>query len=370
LPAGAFELPTEGEIGETAVIRGRSDGALTRSRVTVGGVDAQLLSASPRQLAFRVPNATPGLSAIRFTFEERALDGMFRAFEIRLSTSRTTMLRGQRAELTVGVRGLAGITEPVALTVVNQSADIIRIDRIDRSITIAPGQVARGGTFVITRRITGIQPGPFSISAGIGKPPLAAFDVPRGTAVVLDGWQARTGVAITADANDLIQRSVVNARRQLDEFLSHQRASQGDVHEVFAALLSHYCFDLRDDAIARRRADVGPYFEVGIRPVALRQNRPGGTDITSSEVQRLSFSAALSRLVSRFTARQAMGYLFVRSMPREAAITVDGQRQGELTDRRLVTPVGDHEVIVRSSRTCRQRVTVSAFQTHVVDCAP
>jgi hypothetical protein len=368
-PPAAFELPTEGEIGETAVIRGRSDGALTGSRVTVGGIEAELLAASPRQLAFRVPAATPGVVPIRFVSADRTLDRTFRAFDLRLSVSRTTLLRGQRAELTITVRGLAGITEPVTLTVVNQSANNVRIDGIDRSITIAPNQ-ARAGTFAVTRRITGIQPGPFQISAGIGKPPSAEFDVLRSAALVMDGWQARTGVAITPDANALIQRAVVDARRLLDEFLNQQRASQGDVQEVFAALLSHYCFDLRDDGIARRRADVRPYFDVVIRPVALQQNRSANTDITSNDVQRQPFSEVLSRLVSRFTARQAVGYLFVRSMPREAPITIDGQRRGELTDRRLVTPVGDHEVIVRSSRTCRQRVIVSAFQTAVVDCAP
>jgi hypothetical protein len=86
-------------------------------------------------------------------------------------------------------------------------------------------------------------------------------------------------------------------------------------------------------------------------------------------VNRRPFSDFVSRLTSRFTARQAAGYLFIRSMPGEAPITLDGQRAGERTDRRLVTPAGEHQVVIMASRTCRQRVMVDAFQTEVVDCA-
>lgn len=367
-PADTFELPTEGEKGRTAVIRGRSDRGLTGKTVTVGGTEAELLASSPRQLAFRVPVMATGLVPIRFTSEGRVVDRMMRTLDVRLSASRTQLFRGQRAELTVTVGGLDGITEPVTLTIVNQSPTTVRLDDIDRSIAIAPRQVRRDGTFVVTRRITGIQPGPFQISAGVGQPPLAQAEVLRSMPRILNDWQARTGVEITGDASDMIQRSVLGARRQLDEFLSQQRAYQGDVQEVFAALLSHYCFDLRDDGMTRRRVMDRPQLDAGIRLVALRQNRAGGTVITSNEVDRQSFSDFLSRLVSRFTARQAVGYLFVRSMPREAPITINGQRRGELTDRRFVTPVGEHQIVVTGSQTCRNRVTVNAFQTEVVDC--
>ena len=66
--------------------------------------------------------------------------------------------------------------------------------------------------------------------------------------------------------------------------------------------------------------------------------------------------------------RQAVGYLFVRSAKPRAPITIDRKQNGELTDRRFVTPAGDHEIVVTGSQTCRQRVTVNPFQTAVVDC--
>jgi hypothetical protein len=367
-PDETFDVPAEGETGRPAVIRGRFDRGLPGTAVTLGATMAEVLASSPRQLAFRVPDTTPGLTMIRFTSDARVVDREFRIFDVRLAASRTQLFRNQRAELTVTVRGLDGITQPVMLTLVNQSASIVRIDDIDRAITISPGQVKRGGTFAVTRKMTGIEPGPFQVSASVGKPPLAQFDIPRTVDRVLSDWQARTGVRIAMDAGDLIQRSVLGAGKQLDEFLSQQRAHQGDAQDVFAALLSHYCFDLRDEGMARKRVSGRLPLDVVIRPVALRQNRPATPEITSNEVRRLPFSDVLSGLVSRFSARQAVGYLFVKSMPSEAPITTDGQRRGELTDRRFVTPVGDHQIVVTAAKTCRERVTVNAFQTEVIDC--
>jgi hypothetical protein len=363
-----LELPTEAEAGRTAVIRGRFDRGLAGKTVTLAGSEAGLLALSPRQLVFRVPAIAAGLVPIRVTSNDRAADGTIRMIGVRLSASRTQLFRRQRAELTVTVSGLEGITEPVTLTLVNQSRTIVQVDDIDRPITIAPRQVGRGGTFVATRRMTGIEPGPFQITASVGKPPLAQFNVLRAMPRILDDWYAKTGVGITPEASDLVQRSVLGARSPLDEFLSQQRANQGDVQDVFAALLSHYCFDLRDDGLARRRADAPVLFNGFIRPVAFRQNPAKPVEITPNEVRRQSFSDLLSRLVSRFTARQAVGYLFVRSMPTQAPITIDSERRGELTDRRLVTPAGDHQIVVATAKPCRQRVTVNAFQTEVVVC--
>jgi hypothetical protein len=367
-----FEVPTEGEAGKTAVIRGRTNRELTSHTVTLGATNAELLAVSPRQLAFRVPATVVGAVPVRFTVGERVINRTLRVFNVRLVATQSQLFRGQRAELTVTVSGLTGITEPVLLTIVNQSVANVQIEGIERPVAISPGQVIRGGTFVVKRRMTGVQPGPFRLSASAGRAPLAQFDAVRSSATILDNWQARTGVSITADAGDLVLRSVVDARKALDDFLSQQQANQGDVREVFAALLSHYCFDLRDDGIARRRAEFRPSIGFGVQPVLFRQagsQGQGDAGITSNQVQRLSLSDVVSRLTSRFAARQAAGYLFVRSMPRQAAITIDGQVGGELTDRRLVTPVGDHDVVVRTPQTCRQRVTVSAFRTEVVECA-
>jgi hypothetical protein len=363
-PADTIEFPTDGEIDGVAVIRGRSGDALANKVVTVGGAEAELLASSPRQLAFRVPTTSPGPVPFRFSSGKEPLaEGTMRVIEVRVVASSTQMFRGQRATLTITVLGLTGITKPMTLAVVNQSPANVRVENVDRPITISPSQVRRG-TAVVTRRIVGLQPGPFQIAASVGQPPTAQFDVLRTTTRTLTAWQARTGVGITGGATDLIQRSVPEAR--LDDFLSRQRAYRGDAEEVFAALLSHYCFNLRDDGLSQRRAIGGP--GAGIMLAAFGRNRAAQAMITEREVRRLSFSDFVSRLTERFTMRQAAGYLFVRSTTPQAPITLDGRHNGELTDRRFVTPVGDHQIVVTGAQTCRRQVTVNAFQTSVVDC--
>src|SRR5262249_4526796 len=155
----------------------------------------------------------------------------------------------------------------------------------------------------------------------------------------LADWQAKQRIAITPDASALIQRSVLEARTRLDEFLTQQQAHEGDVEGVFAALLSHYCFDLRDDSRSRRRttAGAGP----GSLAVASRQTRVGSGEIPPTEVRRLSFSEFLSQLIGHFPTQQSIGYLLVRSMPDKIPVTIDGQQKGEMTNRRIVTSVGE-----------------------------
>jgi hypothetical protein len=369
-PAEAFELPRSGEVGKNAVVRGPSDGTLTGKTVSVGGTQADLLAASPRQLAFSVPATTAsGQLPVRFASNDRVIEGTMRVLAIQLKASNEQLIGGQRATLTVTVSGLNGITEPMKLTMLNRSPATVRVENIDRPITIEPGQVARQGTFVVTRRITGVRAGRFQIVASVGNPPLAQFDVQRAMNRALADWQAKQGIAITPDANALIQRSVLEARTRLDEFLRQQQAHEGDVEGVFAALLSHYCFDLRDDSRSRRRTTAGAGASAGIMLVALRQNQAATVEITATEVRRLSFSEFLSQLIGHFTTQQSIGYLLVRSMPDQIPVTIDGQRRGEMTNRRIVTSVGEHLVVVAGSKPCRQRVTITAFQLGVVECA-
>ena len=69
----------------------------------------------------------------------------------------------------------------------------------------------------------------------------------------------------SARANDLVQRSVLGTRGQLDEFLSQQQANQGDVREVFARS-SHATVSIFVTPGSRRsQTEFRPSFEV--RPV-------------------------------------------------------------------------------------------------------
>jgi hypothetical protein len=370
----AYVLPTEAQGGVTTAIRGRFDGALPGKVVTLGATPAEVLAISPRQLAFLVPRTRGQVVPLGLTVDGRAVAGPapFRVFGIELEVP---LLRPtQRGTLKVTVSGLAGITDPVRLTLRNESPALYRVENIEKAIPIEPGRVRRDGTAVVERRITGIIHGMGRIEATVGSRPLAQFEPQRSTTITLEDWQARTGVGITADAGAHIHQSLAAARAKLDDVLGVQQSFHGDVQAVFAALLAHYCFDLRDEALARRRAEGAWPDGPGPRLVlaSFRVGQAAGVEISAQEVKRRSFSDFLSDLVGRFTReQQALGYLFVSSMPVAAGITLNNERRTNgFTNRRIVAPVGEHVVAVAAPRPCREVVTVTAFQTKVFECGP
>ena len=181
-------------------------------------------------------------------------------------------------------------------------------------------------------------------------------------------WELRARVRIAPDARQLIQRSVLEARRSLEDFLRQQETSGADPQTVFQALLSHYCYDLRDNRLSSARPTATLMTHQPVMLAAMRQQPAPLVEVTTNEVRRWSFTQFLSDLIARATS-QSIGYLFVTSTPERAGITIDGQRKSELTNRRFVTTVGTHEVqVARASKPCRVSVAIDALQTSVVTC--
>ena len=360
-------LPSDLQIGRPATIRGRFDGSLRAKSVDVGGIPAELLAASPRQVVFRTSQTTFGEVPIRFTDNGQPTEAMTRAMGVRLTATSTQLVKGQRANLTTTVTGLGGITEPVTLTFRNLSPTNVQIEGGSPRITIAPRDVKGDGTYLDTRRLTGI--GEFQIVASVSRPALSRFNVTRTIDTVVDAWELRARFRIAPDARQLIQRSVLEARRSLEDFLRQQEISGADPQSVFQALLSHYCYDLRDNGLSSARPTATLMTHQPVMLAAMRQQPALLAEVTTNEVRRWSFTQFLSDLIARATS-QSIGYLFVTSTPERAGITIDGQRKSELTNRRFVTTVGTHEVqVARMSKPCRVSVAIDALQTSVVTCA-
>lgn len=361
-------FPSDLQIGRPVTIRGRFNGSLHGKTVDVGGSAAELLAASPRQVVFRASQPTFGEVPIRFTDNGQTTDGMARAMGVRLTATSTQLLKGQRATLTTTVTGLGGITEPATLTFRNLSPATVQIEGGSPRITIQPRDVKGDGTYTDSRRLTGIQAGGFQIVASVARPALSRFNVPTTIKTVVDAWEIRARFRIAPDAFDAIQKSIMEARRPLDDFLRQQEMNGADPQSVFQALLSHYCYDLRDNRLASARGTAELITRQPIMLAALRQQPAAPTEVTANEVRRWSFSQFLSDLVARATS-QSIGYLFVTSSPERAGITIDGQRKSELTNRRFVTTVGTHEVqVARNSKPCRVNIAINQLQTSVVTC--
>jgi hypothetical protein len=361
-------LPSDIQIGRPAIVRGRWDGTLRGKTVAVGGGPADLLASSPRRIVFRVTQATFGVVPIRVTDSGQATEGTTRVVGVRLSATNTQLVRGQRATLTTTVTGLAGITEPATLVYRNLSGANVQIEGGEPRVTIRPRDVRADGTFVENRRLRGIQAGPFQIVASVSRPAFSRFDVPATINAVVDSWEARARFRIAPDARELIRRSVLDARRPLEDFLRQQEVNGADPQSVFQLLLSHYCYDLRDNRLSSRSA-AAPMMRQPVMLAALRQQQAApAPEVTVNEVRQWSFSRFLSDLIARASS-QSIGYLLVTSSPERAGITIDGQRKSELTNRRFVTSVGEHEVqVARASKPCRVNVAIDALQTSVVAC--
>lgn len=371
---GTFELPADVQTGLPAVIRGPFDGMLAAKRVRIGDANADLLAASQRRLVFRVPTDQVGEVPLRLTSGANGVEGTVRVFKVEVSATSLEFQRGQKATMTARISGLLGIAAPVTMTLRNSSSDVVSVEGGDvQTITIEPRHVAPDGIVMQTFGLTGVRPGALHVVVAVAGRPLSLFDVPLAAGRVLTTWEAATGIRITPDARDLIQQSVRDAGGPLEQFLARQQANLGDPRDVFAALLSNYCFDLRDEnprGAPRATRNAEP---ARIQRVAFVQapGRGAGVEIDASDVRRLSFRDSLTRLVERFSGSQPVGYLLITSMPASAGITIDGQRKSEMTNRRFVTSVGEHAVVIAgAAKTCQQRVQVAAFQISVVACAP
>ena len=108
------------------------------------------------------------------------------------------------------------------------------------------------GTYVDTRRLTGIQAGGFQIVASVSRPALSRFNVTRTIDTVVDAWELRARFRIAPDARQLIQRSVLEARRPLEDFLRQQEIERrGSAERLSGAALSLLLRPARQPAVVR-----------------------------------------------------------------------------------------------------------------------
>ncbi len=167
-PPTDFQLPKNFQAGRAVQIPGKFDGDAETTTVRVGGVEADVLAESPRKSVALTPYRVQGPTEIEVTKKDVVRKGECRSIALSLSATQLSLIRGQRATLTVKVLGLKGITEPVNIKLVNASPTVINVDGGDvQTFTIRPSEVLADGTHVITRGLTGVRAGGFNISASV-----------------------------------------------------------------------------------------------------------------------------------------------------------------------------------------------------------
>lgn len=161
-----LEVPPVAQAGRPVSLTGPFDGDLANARVSVGGQPAEVLAESPRRLVARVPADVVGPAELTVEEAGTTSRGELRVLAVTLSAGKLDLEPGRSTALTVEVRGLAGLDQPVPLTIVNRSRSRVALaDGDEQLLTIAPEDVGPDGGYTWTRTLTGRAPGGFEISA-------------------------------------------------------------------------------------------------------------------------------------------------------------------------------------------------------------
>ena len=154
-----------GQNGRPIVIPGPFDGNSDNTKCTVGGTSCRILAESPRKVVIQIPAEPVGPTTISIG-EDKTTSGPFRNIGINLSASKTSLMKGEKTTLGVQVTGLTGITNTVTVQLVTTGA--VNMDGGNtQTVQISPGQVGPDGKASLTRTITGVQPGPFNVTANV-----------------------------------------------------------------------------------------------------------------------------------------------------------------------------------------------------------
>ena len=124
------------------------------------------IAASPRKLIVRNTSEEVGPTTIDCSQHGVVTECPFRNIGIKLSAPKLNLLRGETTTLHVVVTGLAGITRPVPLELVNNSPNVINMSGGNvQQVVINPNQVQSDGTSAFDRTLTGNTTGPFGLIA-------------------------------------------------------------------------------------------------------------------------------------------------------------------------------------------------------------
>jgi len=369
---GGIDLPTGGQSGAFASAWGSFANPGSETTVTVGGQNADVIAESPRKVVFQTPPNFAGASTIEVRAGSVSAAGPFTLLGIKPSVTARVLTPGQTAVLTLVISGLENLKEPASLVIVNhEPATVSLAGGPVQHLSIEPGTVGAGGTFTLTRTLTGEKGGGYNITAVISRSPSGQIPAERITERSVDGWSQAQGVPVTPAARAAIASDVVAARPQLDRLLLPQMGQRADPGTQLDWLVRAYCFDLRDRKLAGAR--VGRLFDTRrgiVRSFAPQQSSNSGPAVTidAPDVQRFSFSQFLAQILVRLTPSDPLGNLVVTSRPDRAAIVVDQAAGADyFTTRSFVLSVGQHMVKVAS---CNQSVLVRANQQTRMSCPP
>jgi hypothetical protein len=169
-PAG-IGIPSYGQAGRSLPIPGPFGGDPAETRVLIGGETVPILAQSPRQTIVLAPENLAGPVPLRVEQGETTAEGEVRLLAVSLSADRVHLQRGERTTLRVEVRGLEGLTEPIPLTLTNESPSVVRLGEGDsQTVTLKPEDVPPSGVLRLERPVESLRTGDFAITTALPRP--------------------------------------------------------------------------------------------------------------------------------------------------------------------------------------------------------
>lgn len=162
-------LPPFAQTGRPATITGLFDGNSANTQCTIGTQPGAILAESPRKMVFKTPTNVLGSVPVSVTDRGKTTTGEVRVLNVKLSSPKTNLTRGEKTNVHMEIKGLKGESRSVPLRVVTTGTANTSGGNL-QDITILPGQVSRDGTFVRDFTLTGTSTGVFSLTATVTNP--------------------------------------------------------------------------------------------------------------------------------------------------------------------------------------------------------
>jgi hypothetical protein len=145
---------------------GKFNGDFSDTNVSMGGNEVEKWAESPRYVILESPMDVVGKTTIQY--REGSIKGtcQCRNIVVTLHAAKLKLHKGETTQLSVTIRGLEGLEEPIPLSIKNKTPTIVSL-KDEGTFFIQPADVKPGGIYIYRSVLTGIMPGNFNISARV-----------------------------------------------------------------------------------------------------------------------------------------------------------------------------------------------------------
>lgn len=168
-----FQCPEYAQAGLGLPVKGKFNGDFSDTQVTLDEKELERLAESPRQVIVKAPLDKIGSTILEFSEGDNRGSCRCRNIYVQLAAGKLHLKRGQTTGLSVTVRGLEGLEEPIPLKIENLSPRVIRLEGPD-SLSIRREDVMAGGIFIYRTTVTAVSSGTFRVRASVPYPAVSS----------------------------------------------------------------------------------------------------------------------------------------------------------------------------------------------------